>query len=89
MLILNCTPTRLNPLNSGLTFRAPSAQHWSEPWISKGYCANLVLLKLFPIIVALEIWGDRRKEKHIHCLSDNMGVVQAVKQPDSQFPSCG
>lgn len=31
---------------------------WHPSWQAKGYLKNVVLLKLFPILVALEHWGE-------------------------------
>lgn len=36
---------------------------WSPSWQAKGYLRNIVLLELFPIIVALEIWGHSFQEQ--------------------------
>lgn len=41
------------------------AERWPDSWVSKGYCTNLVLLELFPILVALDVWGDRLRDKRI------------------------
>ena len=39
---------------------------------------NLVLLELFPVVVALELWGTvfSNKKVCLHC--DNLGVVQVI-----------
>lgn len=42
-----------------------------------------MLLELFPLVVALDIWGDRLQNRRVSFLCDNLGVVPA----DSQFPT--
>lgn len=53
---------------------------WPNMWRNTGYCANLALLELFPVVVVVEIWGDRLRIMRVHFLCDNMGVVQAVNR---------
>lgn len=62
------------------------AAEWPVAWREKGFCGNLALLELFPIIVALEIWGQRFLNKRICFMCDNMGVVQAVNRQTANSP---
>lgn len=41
------------------------AERWPGEWVEKGYCANLLLLELFPILVAIFIWGDGFQNKRV------------------------
>lgn len=61
-----------------------SVGRWPEVWRVQGLTANLCLLELFPIVVAIELWGREMSNRSIcfHC--DNMSVVCA-KQFISQF----
>ncbi|KAM4704352.1 LOW QUALITY PROTEIN: uncharacterized protein WCC33_012757 [Rhinophrynus dorsalis] len=52
---------------------------WPAWWVGSGLTRNLVFLELFPIVVALELWGDSLRNNCVvfHC--DNLGVVDVVK----------
>lgn len=63
------------------------AEAWPLSWREAGFCRNLTLLELFPIVVAVEIWGDRLSNKKVCFWSDNMGVVQCISRlTSSSFP---
>lgn len=55
-----------------------SAGGWPDEWREAGWLRNLALLELFPIVLAVEIWGSafRNKKVRFHC--DNLGVVTAI-----------
>lgn len=36
------------------------AETWPNRWVTQGFSKNIVLLELFPVIIALEIWGKGR-----------------------------
>ena len=57
-----------------------SAAPWPGAWQVAGLVSNLVLLELFPVVVALEIWGAefRNLKVRLHC--DNLGVVQVINR---------
>lgn len=56
------------------------AGRWPQEWRDLGYVTNLALLELFPIVVAVELWGDFFRNKKIRFMCDNLGVVQAINQ---------
>ncbi|XP_053570053.1 uncharacterized protein LOC128660298 isoform X1 [Bombina bombina] len=56
------------------------AGEWPESWKEMGWIKNLVLLELFPIVVAMELWGGELANRTIICWSDNMGVVEIINQ---------
>lgn len=62
------------------------AEAWPEEWRVAGFLSNLVLLELFPIVVALDIWGSRFQNRRVcfHC--DNMGVVAVVSSLSASSP---
>lgn len=62
------------------------AEAWPSSWREAGHCVNLALLELFPILVAMEIWGERLKGKRVRWLCDNLGVVQAVNRQTANSP---
>lgn len=51
---------------------------WPAEWVSRGFCNNIVLLELFPLIVVIEIWGEQFANKRILVSTDNKGVLFAV-----------
>ncbi|XP_040289238.1 uncharacterized protein LOC121002007 isoform X1 [Bufo bufo] len=59
------------------------ASPWPDEWRDLGLVSNLTLLELFPIVVAVEIWGDRLENRHVCFWSDNLGTVQCIKRLSS------
>lgn len=51
---------------------------WPETWVRSGATKNVVLLELFLILVALELWGSEFANRRILVESDNKGVLYAV-----------
>ncbi|XP_041435508.1 uncharacterized protein LOC121399294 isoform X1 [Xenopus laevis] len=54
------------------------AAPWPESWASAGLTANLTLLELFPIVVAVEAWGQQLANNSVIFHSDNMSTVMAL-----------
>lgn len=61
-----------------------SAEHWPDLWFQKGFTKNIVLLELFPVLVAICIWGEHFRNRRILLHSDNRGVVFAVNCQSSK-----
>ena len=57
-----------------------SAEAWPESWVTAGFEKNLVLLELFPVVVAIELWGAECRDLKIRLNCDNMGVVQVINR---------
>lgn len=55
-----------------------SAESWPDLWVQLGLVKNILLLELFPVLVALCIWGQFFKNKRIVLHLDNKGVVFAL-----------
>lgn len=55
-----------------------SAEKWPDLWFQYGFHKNIVLLELFPVLVAVIIWGPIFANKRILLHSDNKGVVFAI-----------
>lgn len=53
---------------------------WPLSWQKNGLCRNLTLLELFPIIVAVELWGPVLRDKRVCFYSDNMSVVYCISR---------
>ncbi|XP_077309889.1 pancreatic lipase-related protein 2-like [Lithobates pipiens] len=56
------------------------AARWPPEWDEAGVLKNLVLLELFPIVVAMEIWGESFRNLKVRFNCDNMGVVQVINR---------
>lgn len=54
---------------------------------SAGQLRNHTLLELFPIIVTIELWGERLGNRQVVFWSDNMSVVQVANQHSARSPS--
>lgn len=55
-----------------------SAGGWPDAWREAGWLRNLALLELFPIVLAVEIWGRAFQNKKVRFHCDNLGVVTAI-----------
>lgn len=62
------------------------ADTWPQEWIDRGYCSNLTLLELFPIVVAIELWGGTMQNRRICFWSDNSSVVHGINNLTSSSP---
>ncbi|XP_077338353.1 uncharacterized protein LOC143983017 [Lithobates pipiens] len=63
-----------------------SAEPWPRSWEVAGLLGNLVLLELFPIVVALELWGAEFCNLKLRINCDNMGVVQVLNRMTASSP---
>lgn len=54
------------------------AGHWHQSWIEGGVTKNLVLLELFPFVVAVVVWGQFFRDSMLLINTDNKGVVFAI-----------
>lgn len=63
-----------------------SAEVWPDKWVQLGLVKNIVLLEMFPVLVAVFIWGELFRNKRILLHSDNKGVVFAINTQSSRSP---
>ena len=69
-------------------FGAVFGKHWfggELPVTWKSY--NIAVLDLFPIVLALHIWGHLMADKCIIFFTDNAAVVDIINQQTSKHPS--
>lgn len=59
---------------------------WPAEWREQNLTGNLVLLEIFPVLVALDIWGPLLVNKRILLFCDNMGVVQVINNLSAKSP---
>ena len=57
---------------------------WPESLIVKGITEDITVLELFPLLVALQIWGDDLRNKKILFRVDNLAVVHIVNSMTSK-----
>lgn len=59
------------------------ASRWPAEWEAVGLCRNLTRLEFFPIVVALELWGEKlcnkRRSRHV------LGVQNSAADALSRF----
>ena len=55
---------------------------WSEWWRSQ----NITLLELYPIVVAIEVWGARLSNKCLQIFVDNKALVDVLEKQSSSEP---
>lgn len=54
---------------------------WPDYWIRQDATKNVVLLELFPILVALELWGESFANRQILVETDKKGVFFCCELP--------
>ncbi|XP_072254199.1 uncharacterized protein [Pyxicephalus adspersus] len=62
------------------------AEAWPEDWRRLGLCKNLILLELFPLVVALTLWGSQLQNRKVRFHCDNMGVVEVINNNSASSP---
>lgn len=55
-----------------------SAGNWHQSWLDGGVTRNLVLLELFPVVLAEVVWGQFFRDSRLLINTDNTGVVFAI-----------
>jgi hypothetical protein len=59
---------------------------WPTSWHNSDILSDITFLELFPVVVALNIWGTDLKNKKILFHIDNMSVVIIINKKSSKFP---
>ncbi|MES9882579.1 MAG: hypothetical protein ABW185_17050 [Sedimenticola sp.] len=76
----------------GLGFGAYFNKHWTYAawpgsWHEHGLTKDITMLELFPILVALHIWGEELRNKKIIFNCDNIAVVHILNSMTSKSES--
>ncbi|XP_053390337.1 uncharacterized protein LOC123546117 [Mercenaria mercenaria] len=75
-------------LGFGIYFQRHWCQaKWPDSWHKRGFTADITLLELFPILVAVFIWGSELVNKKIRFNCDNMAVVSILNKLSSKSES--
>lgn len=53
---------------------------WSDWWVGK----NIMMLELYPIVIAIEVWGPRLRNKRLTLFTDNMALVTVLNKQTSK-----
>lgn len=57
---------------------------WPESWFDLGITDDITVLELFPLLVAVHIWGEKLRNKKICFRCDNIAVVHIVNTMTSK-----
>lgn len=60
------------------------SQWFAEKWLKQHQEYHITIKELFPIVLALEIWGKKLKDHKILFFSDNMAVVEIINKQSSK-----
>lgn len=64
-----------------LGFASVFGSEWfAQAWPIYLQCHQTAVQELFPIVLALEVWGDRLQNKNVLFFSDNMAVVHIINK---------
>ena len=67
--------------SSDLGFGGTFGTKWfSEKWTNEWIDYHISVKELFPIVIAVEIWGQVMANKKVCFFSDNMAVVQVINK---------
>lgn len=51
---------------------------WPDFWRKAGFTDDITVLDLFPILIALHLWGDSLRNKEIRFICGNLAVTQIL-----------
>lgn len=63
-----------------------SVGYWPAAWREVGLVCNLTALKLFPIVLSVELWGEEFSNRRVRLHCDNLGVVQSTNSNMASSP---
>jgi hypothetical protein len=74
-----------NEKGFGVYFNGKWAQaSWPQSWIQTGIMTDITFLELFPVVVAVSIWGSHLANKRILFRIDNQAVVTIINKKSSK-----
>ena len=53
---------------------------WSDWWVGQ----NIMMLELYPIVIALQVWGPSLQNKRLTLFTDNMALVAVLNKQSSK-----
>lgn len=57
---------------------------WPDDWFTDGITDDITVLEIFPLLVALHIWGNELENKKVTFRCDNMSVVCVINAMSSK-----
>lgn len=79
-LIWSCTRTASSTGFAAFFQGRWSAGPWPQSWKEAGFTQNLVLLELFLVVLAIELWGESFRDLKVCFHGDNLGVVKVINK---------
>ena len=71
--------------NGSIGFGAVFGYHWLQDlWPEMWKTFNIAFLELFPIVIAIHVWGSLMADKRIIFFSDNAAVVHVINKQTSK-----
>ena len=71
----------------GIYFKGKWAQScWPSDWEKMGILQDITFLELFPVVVAMHLWGHQLQNKKLMFNIDNKAVVTIVNKKSSKSP---
>ena len=71
--------------SGSMGFGAVFGNHWfSGTWPYSWHSFNIAVLELFPIVVAVHVWGSCMADKCVIFFSDNAAVVEIINKQSSK-----
>ena len=86
-MIFGKRPTLFNfiPTAGSIGFGAVFGNHWFHGlWPKTWHGFNIAVLELFPIVLAVHIWGACMADKCVTFFSDNAAVVDIINKQTSK-----
>lgn len=63
-----------------------SAGPWPQSWKEAGLVKNMLLFERFPVVLAVELWGESFRNLKVRFPVDNLGVVQVINKVSAASP---
>ena len=71
-----------------LGYAAIFGRHWfAYPWVESMVPLGITIKELFPIVLALELWGIHLTNHKVLFMSDNQAVVQIINKQSCREPT--
>ncbi|XP_071099206.1 uncharacterized protein [Haliotis cracherodii] len=59
---------------------------WPNEWVQNGWTKDITMLELFPIVLAVRLWGRHLRNKRVLFVCDNQAVVAIINKQTAKPP---
>ncbi|XP_071107232.1 uncharacterized protein [Haliotis cracherodii] len=59
---------------------------WPNEWVQNGWTKDITMLELFPIVLAVRLWGRHLQNKRVLFVCDNQAVVAIINKQTAKPP---